>query len=208
MQTDHRAKQGLPSQLATPVRPRLGPGSHFVPGVLAAANRYPAQSRNFSWTPWKRTPAVGEAGAPAPGAAEQAVPLEAASTSVTPPPVAQAGAPAVDAGSAAAAPLDRASAQALAPTLDTSALPPATDIPDAAALLPQSPASGATPPLHELIAANPGDLPSVLNSPEAVSAVMQMSDLKLIGLDHSFVNPAGWIRDIMTFAHVETGLPW
>jgi len=37
---------------------------------------------------------------------------------------------------------------------------------------------------------------------------MQLGDLKLLGLDHSILNPAGYIRDLMTFAHVETGLPW
>ncbi len=87
-------------------------------------------------------------------------------------------------------------------------LPAASEIPETAALLPQSPASGSVPSLAEMIAENPTDIQAVLNSPEAINAVMQLGDLKLIGLDHGILNPAGYIRDIMAFAHVETGLPW
>jgi hypothetical protein len=92
--------------------------------------------------------------------------------------------------------------------IDTTGLHAASELPQTAALLPQSPALPSSPSLAELIASNPTNVQEVLNSPEAVSAVMQLGDLKLLGLEHSILNPAGYIRDLMTFAHVETGLPW
>jgi len=119
--------------------------------------------------------------------------------------VAPAAAPSTSLDSTSAA---GSTAQQAPHHIDTSGLHAASEVPQTAALLPQSPALPSSPSLAELVASNPTNLQEVLNSPEAVSAVMQLGDLKLLGLDHSILNPAGYIRDLMTFAHVETGLPW
>lgn len=37
---------------------------------------------------------------------------------------------------------------------------------------------------------------------------MRVGDLKLMGLTHGWINPAGWIRDALEYIHVGTGLPW
>lgn len=92
--------------------------------------------------------------------------------------------------------------------INTASLPAASEVPQTAALLPQSPADGSIPSLADMLAQNPTDIKAVLQSPEAIHAVMKWGDLKLMGLEHGILNPAGYIRDIMAFAHVETGLPW
>lgn len=74
--------------------------------------------------------------------------------------------------------------------------------------LPQPPALPSNPTLDQLIAQNPDNLAEVLNSPEAVHAAMRVGDLKLMGLEHSVLNPAGWLRDAMEAIHVGIGLPW
>lgn len=48
----------------------------------------------------------------------------------------------------------------------------------------------------------------MLNSPEAIHAAVKLSDLKLIGLDHSWYSFPGWIRDALVGMHDITGLPW
>lgn len=103
---------------------------------------------------------------------------------------------------------------ASAPT-PASASAPATVQPAAAAETAASPLTTAQPPatpdtpsIESLIAANPDNIPAVLNSPEAVHAAMRVGDLKLMGLDHSFINPAGWLRDAFEAIHVGFGLPW
>lgn len=79
---------------------------------------------------------------------------------------------------------------------------------DPTPLLPQYPANAETPTLEDLITNSGLPLEQVLNSPEAVHAAMKVSDLNLMGLSHSFINPAGWMRDALVGMHEMTGLPW
>jgi YidC/Oxa1 family membrane protein insertase len=95
----------------------------------------------------------------------------------------------------------------------TSNLPPApkadgyTDT-DPSSILPQPPATADVPTIESLIAANPDNIADVLASPEAVHAAMKIGDLKLMGLTHGVLNPAGWIRDALEAIHVGMGIPW
>lgn len=65
-----------------------------------------------------------------------------------------------------------------------------------------------TPTLEDLVTNSGLPVETVLNSPEAVHAAMQIGDLKLIGLEHSFLNLAGWVRDGLVGLHIASGLPW
>jgi YidC/Oxa1 family membrane protein insertase len=75
-------------------------------------------------------------------------------------------------------------------------------------ILPQPPATADVPTIESLIAANPDNIAEVLASPEAVHAAMKIGDLKLMGLTHGMLNPAGWIRDALEAIHVGMGIPW
>jgi YidC/Oxa1 family membrane protein insertase len=79
---------------------------------------------------------------------------------------------------------------------------------DPASILPQPPATADVPTIESLIAANPDNIADVLASPEAVHAAMKIGDLKLMGMTHSFINPAGWLRDALEAIHVGFGIPW
>lgn len=65
-----------------------------------------------------------------------------------------------------------------------------------------------TPTLEDLITKSGLPLEEVLNSPEAVHSAVKVSDLALMGLDHSVINPAGWLRDALVGLHNISGLPW
>lgn len=99
------------------------------------------------------------------------------------------------------------------PISATSNLPPApkadgyTDT-DPSSILPQPPATADVPTIESLIAANPDNIADVLASPEAIHAAMKIGDLKLMGLTHGMLNPAGWIRDALEAIHVGMGIPW
>ena len=88
-----------------------------------------------------------------------------------------------------------------ASTTSTSSLPTTS-------ILPQPPATADVPTIESLIAANPDNIAEVLASPEAVHAAMKIGDLKLMGLTHGMLNPAGWIRDALEAIHVGMGIPW
>jgi hypothetical protein len=75
-------------------------------------------------------------------------------------------------------------------------------------LLPQSPALSSVPTLEELVTNSGMSLSEVLHSPEAVHAAMKVSDLSLLGLEHGYLNLAGWVRDALVAGHTITGLPW
>jgi len=99
------------------------------------------------------------------------------------------------------------------PISASSSFPPApkadgyTDT-DPSSILPQPPATADVPTIESLIAANPDNIADVLASPEAVHAAMKIGDLKLMGLTHGMLNPAGWIRDALEAIHVGMGIPW
>jgi YidC/Oxa1 family membrane protein insertase len=74
--------------------------------------------------------------------------------------------------------------------------------------LPQAPALPSVPTLEELVTNSGMSLSEVLHSPEAVHAAMKVSDLSLLGLEHGYLNIAGWVRDALVAGHTLTGLPW
>jgi YidC/Oxa1 family membrane protein insertase len=143
-------------------------------------------SRNLSWTPWKRSTTDAPVSDPSTiqevTATTTAEPARAALNTDIP-------SAAVDATSAGPS---------------TGAVP----TPQAAELLPQSPANASVPSLEELITNSGKPLEEVLNSPEAVHAAMKVSDLGLVGLDHGFLSIFGWTRDALVGMHMVTGLPW
>lgn len=126
----------------------------------------------------------------------------------------QAAAPAASAvteqaaASAASAATDAAAAPHHAPEHITANTPDGKFHEDPTPLLPQAPANAETPTLEDLITNSGLPLQDVLNSPEAIHAAVKISDLKLVGLDHSWYSFPGWIRDALLGMHEITGLPW
>lgn len=192
-------------QLARVQRQQLLP---LKSAALASSPFALSQNRSFSWTPWRTsTSAAPVDGAAAGAEGGAAIPTNqstlavsetsrAASTPAATTPVAE---------TSNAAAVDAVNAPAPTPSVSTQAA-------DAAAIsdatLAQPPALATNPTLDQLIAQNPDNLAEVLNSPEAVHAAMRVGDLKLMGLEHSMLNPAGWLRDAMEAIHVGIGLPW
>ncbi|WWC73703.1 uncharacterized protein I206_107675 [Kwoniella pini CBS 10737] len=161
------------------------------PAILKASIASPlaAQSRNISWTPWRSA---------APEAAPADDSLTATAASPVPPvspvePILTDSHPDLSAN----APSE--------PIASSSSL---SEIPADPSLLPQPPADGFTPSLADLILNSGKPLQEVLNSPEAVHAAMQVSDLKLLGYEHGFFSISGWFTDAIVGLHTATGLPW
>ncbi|WWC95819.1 hypothetical protein V866_002685 [Kwoniella sp. B9012] len=170
-----------PSPIALGKRPALP--------ALSVGSPLVASSRNISWTPWRTA---------SPQAAPIEEPIQAASappvTPQTPPePILSESHP------------DLTSASSIQPTSPESfTSTPSVD----PSLLPQPPADGVTPTLADLILNSGKPLEEVLQSPEAVHAAMQVSDLKLLGYEHGFFSISGWFTDAIVGLHTTTGLPW
>ncbi|EJT47213.1 hypothetical protein A1Q1_04071 [Trichosporon asahii var. asahii CBS 2479] len=151
----------------------------------------------FSGKDSASAPVVEKAAAPA---VEQAAEAPVATAS-------QAAEKATEAATSAAAPA-AAAAPHHAPEHITANTPDGKFHEDPTPLLPQSPANAETPTLEDLVTHSGLPLEDVLNSPEAIHAAVKLSDLKLIGLDHSWYSAPGWIRDALVGLHDITGLPW
>ncbi|GMK55032.1 hypothetical protein CspeluHIS016_0200880 [Cutaneotrichosporon spelunceum] len=155
-------------------------------------------TRDLSWNPFKSSaPAQAtEATTPVPPAVEVATEASASAQALTTP---------VPASDIAAVPSEHAVSAA---SHLTSTAPDHQFHSDPSSLLPQSPANASTPTLEDLITNSGLPLEQVLASPEAVHAAMKVSDLKLMGLDHSWYSIPGWLCDSLVGMHVITGLPW
>ncbi|KAK8849683.1 hypothetical protein IAR55_005018 [Kwoniella newhampshirensis] len=156
-----------------------------------------ASTRQFSWTPWRSPaspPAVDE---PASASASTSTPIAAHE-----PILAE---PHPDLTSTNATPVEAPLSDATTTLTSTpfSGLSPAD-----AALLPQPPANALTPSLEDLILHSGKSLEEVLNSQEAIHAVMKVSDLKLMGYEHGMFSISGWFTDAIVAIHTYGGLPW
>ncbi|WWC92793.1 uncharacterized protein L201_007752 [Kwoniella dendrophila CBS 6074] len=180
------------------VRPSpIAPGKRpAVPSALAALP-FAASTRNLSWTPWRpSTPSTSVAEEPS---ASTSITAPAPPVSpVTPPePIISEYHPDLTTTS----PVEHVTSSSIpAEPFSTSPVDPS--------LLPQPPADGVTPTLADLILNSGKPLEEVLNSPEAVHAAMQVSDLKLMGYEHGFFSISGWFTDAIVGLHTTTGLPW
>ncbi|WVQ79176.1 hypothetical protein IAT38_001272 [Cryptococcus sp. DSM 104549] len=183
-----------PSPIALGKRPA-------VPAMFAAST-LGASSRQFSWQPWSKPAAPATAEDPLKDSAAAPAPepiLTSAHPDLTS--LTQAGAARPVAENASA--LSESVASDAATSASTSAQPLLSD----PSLLPQPPADAVTPTLENLVLHSGKSLEEVLNSSEAIHAAMKFSDLKLIGLDHSWINPSGWARDLFVVIH-DVGVPW
>lgn len=169
-------------------------------------------TRAYSWTPWKSSAEVvtphqaQEAVFPVavtPGAQDatpEPVHLDA-TTSAAPSTLPSAG--------PSSSPTQAASAPIHEPILET----PHPDLlsGSAANFIPHQPAAaveGTTRTFEEMLRASPSDMEAVLQSPEAIHAALKVSDLKLLGLDHGWINIVGWLRDGLVGLNQYSGLPW
>ncbi|WWD20312.1 hypothetical protein CI109_104788 [Kwoniella shandongensis] len=156
-----------------------------------------ASARQFSWTPWASSAAT------TPVANEPAV----ASTSTSAPihePILSESHP--DLTSTTSVPVETPLpdiSSTVSSSGTSSMLSPAD-----AALLPQPPANAFTPSLEDLILNSGKPLEEVLNSQEAIHAVMKVSDLKLMGYEHGMFSISGWFTDAIVAIHTYGGLPW
>ncbi|CAK9783967.1 hypothetical protein CC85DRAFT_264851 [Cutaneotrichosporon oleaginosum] len=188
-----RATRHFSVARAGPSAVALGKRPALTPRTMLAAQL--GATRDFSWNPFK-----GSAPASAPADLTVSTPAAAPApetAAVISTPVPASDMPAVPAEHAVTAPSHL-----------TSTAPDHQFHSDPSALLPQSPANAATPTLEDLILNSGLPLEQVLASPEAVHAAMKVSDLKLMGLEHGFLNTAGWLRDALVGMHSITGLPW
>ncbi|WWC65822.1 uncharacterized protein I303_108444 [Kwoniella dejecticola CBS 10117] len=172
-----------PSAAALGKRPALA--------YTSPASSLAVQSRNISWTPWRP-------------ATPPAAPLDETITSSSASAVTQTNTPdpiLIDSHTD----LSSSSNSPTEPIASSSSLP---EFPADSSLLPQPPADGVTPTLADLILNSGKPLEEVLNSPEAVHAAMQVSDMKLLGYEHGFFSISGWFTDAIVGLHTTTGLPW
>ncbi|WRT69688.1 uncharacterized protein IL334_006678 [Kwoniella shivajii] len=180
-----------PSLTALGKRPALSSASATSPFV--------ASSRSLSWTPWR----------PSTPSTEVANDHSAASTSTS-----SASPSSHEPILSESHPDLTSSTSSVSSTSSPAALPDPLSSPSSSlssldpSLLPQPPADAVTPTLADLILNSGKPLEEVLNSPEAVHAAMQVSDLKLLGYEHGFFSISGWFTDAIVGIHTTIGLPW
>ncbi|WVR08062.1 hypothetical protein IAU60_005108 [Kwoniella sp. DSM 27419] len=201
-QLSHAAR---PSSIALGKRPAV-PRSYIVSSIGA--------SRGISWTPWKPATPLS---APADEATASGIPASTPNVDVAAPapePILTESHPDLQPASST---VGSSSVPAPASDVLPSSTSPATEAmtsgvsplsPADAALLPQPPADAFTPSLEDLILHSGKPLEEVLNSQEAIHAVMKVSDLKLLGYEHGFFSISGWFTDAIVGIHTHVGLPW
>ncbi|BEI79508.1 hypothetical protein CcaverHIS002_0100370 [Cutaneotrichosporon cavernicola] len=175
---------------ASPSAVALGKRPALTPRTILAVQL--GGTRDFSWNPFKSSEAA------------QVVETPTTTTAVEPQLSAAISTP-LPASDTPAVP---AELPVSAPSHLTSTAPDHQFHSDPSPLLPQSPANASTPTLEDLITNSGLPLEQVLASPDAVHAAMKLSDLKLMGLDHSWYSLPGWLCDSLVGMHSITGLPW